>query len=155
MCIYVRVCVHACVYLVCVDSCMNTRALSRARARARVNVDGHCSVASSYVTLHIQLTYKYNDVTFRTTLLPKVSIQRDTTRRSKGVFSLELFRDLNISDSGMLTGEKNRLPITRQSLEFLLDLPAFILSIKKVVVVAAAAAAGGQWDWSMMTMYRY
>ena len=145
-----------CVSRVC--GFLHEHACSVARARARVNVDGHCSVASSYVTLHIQLTYKYNDVTFRTTLLPKVSIQRDTTRRSKGVFSLELFRDLNISGSGMLTGEKNRLPITRQSLEFLLDLPAFILSIKKVVVVvvaAAAAAAGGQWDWSMMTMYRY
>lgn len=75
-------CVHVCF------SCgfLHERTRAGARARPHVGVDGHCSVTSSYATLHIQLTYKYNDVTIRTTLLPRVSIQRDATRRSKGVF---------------------------------------------------------------------
>lgn len=135
---------------------LHEHACSVARARARVNVDGHCSVASSYVTLHIQLTYKYNDVTFRTTLLPKVSIQRDTTRRSKGVFFFGAVLRLGYFWFWDADWRKKPPPNYSivQSSEFLLDLPALILSIKKVVV-AAAAAAGGQWDWSMMTMYRY
>lgn len=72
------------VYLVWIRSLRGwTRACTPSRARG---VDGYCSVASSYATLHIHLTYKYNDVTIRTTLLPRVSIQRDATRRFKGEF---------------------------------------------------------------------
>ena len=90
MCTCVRAGVCTCVSRV--DTFARARSLARSLAWVSI---GHCSVASSYATLHIQLTYKYNDVTIRTTLLPRVSIQRDATRRSRGVFSLELFRDLD------------------------------------------------------------
>lgn len=116
----------------CMRACMSLVWILCVSARARVGVDGHCSVASSYATLHIQLTYKYNDATIRTTLLPIVSIQRDATRRSREVFSLGLFRDLDstgfefrvpgsecrLSGTGFRVPGcrlhwKNRLPITR------------------------------------------
>lgn len=98
----------------CMRACMSLVWILCVSARARVGVDGHCSVASSYATLHIQLTYKYNDATIRTTLLPIVSIQRDATRRSREVFSLGLFRVLEIvlvSSSGFrVPGSGFRVP---------------------------------------------
>lgn len=137
-------CVRASVFGFCVSVYMCVFVRVRADFEfVSVCIDGHCSVASSYVTLHIQLTYKYNVVTVRTTLLPRVSIQSDATRRSKGV-SLELFRDLDTSGSGRRKSPPDAVLAENSSM-----VSALIFSIKKVV------AAGGQWDWSMTPAYRY
>lgn len=131
----------------CMRACMSLVWILCVSARARAGVDGHCSVASSYATLHIQLTYKYNDATIRTTLLPIVSIQRDATRRSREVFSLGLFRVLEIvlvSSSGFRVPSpgyrvpgyrlhwKNRLPITRSihSLNILLGVSSLCVDYR-------------------------
>lgn len=154
----------------CMRACMSLVWILCVSARARVGVDGHCSVASSYATLHIQLTYKYNDATIRTTLLPIVSIQRDATRRSREVFSLGLFRVLEIvlvSSSGFrvpgsesrLSGSgfrvpscrlhwKNRLPITRSihSLNILLGVSSLCVDYQYKKSCCCWGAVGLEYD---------
>lgn len=121
-CVYVSClcwCVHASVSSM--DCCVNEW-----RARDSRPCMWHCSVASSYATLHIQLTYKYNDVTNRTTLLPRVSIQRDATRRSKGVLfgAVSRLGYLWFPDCTAAVGLIYPKPSVIYSLEILLDLSA-------------------------------